>query len=135
MEENLLPTELLNKASISTGGEHAWKRQDIPNVIAAAKAVGLANLGGQVQYQGSFGTMESYWLDFGSSEKELLESWQHYVKRSADETLDGFTLLCDKTDFDKDLTEKWSHVSEVKKRNITASEHLWFILYFAEEEG
>jgi len=31
MEESKLPKELLNKAAINAGGEHAWKKEDIPS--------------------------------------------------------------------------------------------------------
>ena len=60
MEEKALPQELLSRASVSPGGEQAWKMEDTPKVIEAAKAVGLANLGGQPQFQGPIGTAEPY---------------------------------------------------------------------------
>jgi len=31
MEESKLPKELLNKAAINPGGEHAWKKEGIPS--------------------------------------------------------------------------------------------------------
>ncbi len=43
MEEQALPKDILSKASISPGGEHAWKMKDIPEVIEAARIAGLAN--------------------------------------------------------------------------------------------
>jgi len=51
MEEEALPEELISKASISPGGEYAWKMEDVSKVIEAARVAGLANLGGNHRFK------------------------------------------------------------------------------------
>ncbi|UCG57338.1 MAG: hypothetical protein JSU70_21025 [Phycisphaerales bacterium] len=129
--EDKRPQELLSKGSISPGGEHAWKMEDVPKVIEAARIVGLANLGGQPQFQGPIGTAEPYWLDFGSTKRKTNEISQQYVDRSATETLTAFHQLCQSTDFEQESSD-WSHIKAAKKKGIDPMEHLWFVLYFGD---
>ena len=49
VEETLLPPSVLAKA-IKHGNEYGWALADVPEVIDATEAVGLANLGGQPQF-------------------------------------------------------------------------------------
>jgi hypothetical protein len=53
---------MLAKASLR-GGEYAWRVDDIPLVIDAARAAGLVNIGGQLQFQGPGFTAECYWVE------------------------------------------------------------------------
>ena len=130
MEEKALPQELLSRASVSPGGEHAWKMEDVPKVIEAAKAAGLANLGGQPQFQGPIGTAEPYWLNFEPTEINNNESWQQYVNRAASETLESFSRLFKETDFEYEGCQNWKHIKEAKEKGMNINEHLWFVLYF-----
>ena len=130
MEEQSLPKDILSKASISPGGEHAWKMEDIPEVIEAARAAGLANLGGQPQFQDPIGTAEPYWLNFEPTERKANESWHRYIDRSATETLAAFNNLCQSTDFEREGCKNWPHIKEAKEKGINPTEHLWFVLYF-----
>ena len=130
MEEEALPKDLLSKASVSPGGEHAWKMEDIPKVIEAARVAGLANLGGQPQFQGPIGTAEPYWLNFEPAKRTNDENWQHYVNRAAAETLEAFRRLCKETDFEKEGCQNWGHIKEAKEKGMNINEHLWFVLYF-----
>jgi hypothetical protein len=132
MEEESLPHHLLSKASISPGGEHAWKLKDVPAVIEAARVAGLANLGGQPQFQGPIGIAESYWLNFEPCMRELNEVWTHYVDRTAKETLDAFKRLCETTDFEKEGCDNWKHIKKAKEEGLNINEHLWFVLYFEQ---
>jgi hypothetical protein len=135
MEEEKLPKELLDKASVSKGGEHAWKREDVPSVLQAAKAAHLACLGGQPQFQGPIGTAEPYWLSYNPGSRKAGESWEDYVIRSNDETLEAFNKRCVETDFLKEAMS-WKHIQEaVEKDVINPLDHLWFILYFADNEN
>jgi hypothetical protein len=130
MEELSLPKDILTKTSISPGGEHTWKMEDIPEVIEAARIVGLANLGGQPQFQGPIGIAETYWLNFEPTERNANEIWHSYVDRSATETLAAFKNLCRSTDFEREGCENWLHIEEAKEKGINPTEHLWFVLYF-----
>jgi hypothetical protein len=130
MEEEALPKDLLSKASVSPGGEHAWKMEDIPKVIEAARVAGLANLGGQPQFQGPIGTAEPYWLNFEPAGRRKDETWQQYVDRAAAETLEAFRRLCKETDFENEGCLNWNHIKEAKEKGMNINEHLWFVLYF-----
>ncbi|QKQ26848.1 hypothetical protein [Candidatus Reidiella endopervernicosa] len=130
MEEEALPKELISKASISPGGEHAWKMEDIPKVIEAARVAGLANLGGQPQFQGPIGTAEPYWLNFEPINRKTEENWKQYVERTATETLSAFDALCNKTDFEQEGVNNWKHIKEEKDKGLNINEYLWFVLYF-----
>ncbi len=134
MEEQALSKDILSKASISPGGEHAWKMKDIPEAIEAARIAGLANLGGQPQFQGPIGTSEPYWLNFEPAERKANESWQSYVDRSATETLAAFNNLCRSTNFEREGCENWPHIKEAKEKGINPIEHLWFVLYFEKKQ-
>jgi len=48
--ELLLPEAVRRKASVSDGGEHAWRQHDAEEVLQEARAAGLACLGGQVHF-------------------------------------------------------------------------------------
>lgn len=134
MEEEKLPKEILDKASISKGGEYAWKREDIPKVLQAAKKIGLACLGGQPQFQGPIGTAEPYWINYEPKPRMENESWEDYSKRSLDETLVAFNRVCAETDFLKEAMT-WEHIKNaVEKEGINPLDHLWFVLYFEEEK-
>ena len=64
MAEARLPAEILAKASLrGVDDEYAWRLDDIPFVIGAARAVGLANIGGQLQFRGPEFTCECYWVE------------------------------------------------------------------------
>ena len=130
MEERFLPEEILCKASVSAEGEHAWKMEDVPKVIEAARASGLANQGGQPQFQGPIGTAEPYRLNFEPTEKHTNESWLQYVDRAAKETSEAFKRLCKDTDFEKEDGKNWKPIHEDKGQSINVDEHLRFVLYF-----
>jgi hypothetical protein len=61
MAEARLPAEILAKASLR-GNEYARRVDDIPLVIAATQAMGLVNIGGQLQFRGPDFTCECYWV-------------------------------------------------------------------------
>ena len=134
MEESKLPKDILIKASVSPGGEHAWKKEDIPSVLEAAKKVSLVCVGGQPQFQGPIGIAEPYWLNYEPSERKVGETWESYVIRSNNETLKAFQKVCNETDFIKEAMN-WDHIKKaVENGGINPVEHLWFILYFNQKE-
>ena len=62
MKESRLPAQTLAKGSLR-GGEYAWRVEDIPAVIDAAREAGLVNIGGQLQFRGPEFTCECYWVE------------------------------------------------------------------------
>lgn len=79
--ESLLPRDVLDRADLR-GNEYAWRRADLFRVLDAAQAVGLANLGGQVQFRLPDGTCELYWRNFDVEGQRTGESWDAFVPRS-----------------------------------------------------
>lgn len=100
LPEHALPPEILQRAS-RRGNEYAWRIQDIPDVIAAARAANLISTGGQLQFrlQGG-GTCECYWVDvdtYKSVDKAL--PWRERVSRTAEVALRDFEELQQRYDF------------------------------------
>jgi hypothetical protein len=82
-----LPTELLGRLVYSTpGGEYAWRVQDIPEVIEAARRASLINLDGTLQfYLPDESICECYWVDVGGSDDASSDlTWQEKVEWSAE---------------------------------------------------
>ncbi|MDC0435215.1 hypothetical protein OAM69_06215 [bacterium] len=129
-EREYLPENLLRKASVSEGGECAWKQEDVSEVINAAKRASVVNLGGQPQFQGPIGTSEPYWLNFGPSERNENEAYSEYVERAATETLAAFQHMVNNTNFIQVGVENWEHIREANIAGMDILNHLWFVLYF-----
>jgi hypothetical protein len=100
MSEHALPTEILERGS-RAGNEYAWRLQDIPDVIAAARAANLISTGGQLQFRlPDGGTCECYWVDvdtYKSVDKAL--PWDERVSRTAEVALADFDALQERFDF------------------------------------
>lgn len=97
--DRCLPRELLHRASLG-GNEYAWRLDDIPQVIEAARAAGLLNRGGQLQFRIPGHTCEAYWVSVypnRSVRKEL--PWDELVQRTAIETRARFYDLYLEHDF------------------------------------
>jgi hypothetical protein len=132
-EELLLPEAVRRKAAVSVGGEHAWRQDDVEEVVRQAEAVGLACLGSQVQFQTSEGICEAYWLNFDPEPRREGEPWPDYVERSAGEALDAFHQLCRRTDF-RSVAQEWDFVrTKVESNAYDPVDDLWFVLGFATE--
>ena len=82
--EGALPPVLLGRASL-VGNEYAWRVDDIPNVIEAARAANLVSIGGQLQFRlPDGGTCECYWVQvdtYQSVDRAL--PWKVRVERTA----------------------------------------------------
>src|SRR5678816_400999 len=130
MNERALPERLRMKASVSPGGEHAWRMGDVEEVLLAAKESGLACLGGQLQFQFPDGIAEAYWSSLDPTERQPNEPWEHYVDRSAQETLSKFRHVCRDTDFQK-VAREWDFIAQkMDAEGCDPKEYLWFPLYF-----
>ena len=91
-QEKYLPTEILQKAIVS-GQEYGWKRTDFREVVDKAVEVGLAIIGGQVQFRLPDGTCELYWHKYDTTERKPGEKWENYCQRSKNECLSQFEKL------------------------------------------
>jgi hypothetical protein len=135
MEESKLPDAIRSKASVTAGGEHAWRMDDVPEVIHAARDMGFACLGGQLQFQFTDGTCEAYWISFDPTDRRLGEPWPDYVLRSAEETLSAFRRICRETDVRK-VASEWDFIQrKIDREGCDPRDYLWFTLYFQAEPG
>jgi hypothetical protein len=133
--ELLLPEAVRHKASVSVGGEHAWRQRDVEEVLREAASVGLACLGGQVQFQTREGICEAYWLNFDPPSQRQGEPWSDYVSRSSNEALVGFLRLNRGTNFTS-VAREWESIrTKMDREDYDPVDDLWFVLYFATDNG
>src|SRR5262245_5816498 len=84
--ESKLPRAILARCVYSTpGGEYAWRLEDIPAVIDAARDASLFNLGGTLQFYLPDGEIcEAYWVDVDVGDPpEKLATWEDKVDWAA----------------------------------------------------
>ena len=111
-------------------GEPAWRRADLPLLSNAARAVGLAATGGQVQLRLPSATHELYWQDYDPGERKPEETWSEYADRSWKELLflTG-TLPPDQVIIDgARRLWPWLTISDAE-----AKATMWFVVYLTAE--
>jgi hypothetical protein len=127
-----LPEAVRQKASVSAGGEHAWRQSDVEEAIEAARKAQLGCQGGLVPFQSRDGTCEAYCLDFDPPARLENESWEAYVSRSNDQALDGCRRVCRETDF-RSVAREWEFLRTKIERGYDPIDDLWFVLYFVND--
>ncbi len=135
-EESRLPTEILAKASFRfRGDEYAWRVDDIPSVIAAAREMRLVNIGGQLQFRGPDFTCECYWVEvdtYKATPRDL--PFEVRVDRTTEAAREAFEELRRRVDF---LAEGHTAFADVLNRceneggNLT--DVMWFVWYVSSE--
>lgn len=130
--EELLPKEILN-LSLRSGNEFGWRFEDMPKVVAAAKASNLGILGGQVQYITNDGTCELYWLAADPEERLRGESWQDYVERSALDFLRLFEVNINSKDVREDALNSFDHLKQKQKQGVDIEQYKYMIVYLQSE--
>ena len=111
-------------------GEAAWRRPDLALVSNAARAVGLATTGGQVQLRLPSVTHELYWQDYDPGDRSQDETWPEYADRSWKELLFlTMTLPPDAVMIDG-ARRLWPWL---KIGDAEAAEAMWFVVYLAAE--
>lgn len=131
MVEELLPPEILSKAT-RRGDEFAWPLHDVPDVIAAARASGLATLGGQVQSRTPGGTCELYWLRADAEGRRPGEPWTDFVARSGEEVTRRVRALEAGTEFVGEGLG-FSHLADLHANGEALEQYLCFVLYFERQ--
>src|SRR5271154_6028933 len=91
--EQHLPKMLLWRASLRNG-EYAWRINDIPEVIEAARMAGLVNIGGQLQFRVPEAICECYWVEVDTY-KGVSDAlpWKDRVTQTAQMGLAAFVAL------------------------------------------
>ena len=131
-----LPQEILRRGSLA-GSEYAWRVQDIPDVIEAARLTNLLNIGGQLQFRlPGGGTCECYWVEvdtYQSVDKAL--PWKRRVALSAEIGLRDFRELQSKWDFVAEGRKGFSsHLDALARSGHNVSECACFVWYVTSEE-
>jgi hypothetical protein len=134
--EHLLPKALIERASLR-GNEYAWRSDDIPAVIEAARNANLINIGGQLQFRlPDGGTCECYWVDVDTfkSVPENLD-WSDRVDRTAMAASADFAQLKAKYDFlDEGMRNFERRLKEFSKNGGDLNDAIWFVWYVEEIE-
>jgi len=134
--EQYLPQELLQRASLR-GNEYAWRLDDIPLVIQAAKDANLVNSGGQLQFRiPNGGTCEIYEIEV-NTHRSVPKSlpWAERVEKTAIVALDQFMSL--RTDYDLIPYGRLvfgQALAEAEANGSSLEEVMCFVWYVLSEE-
>ena len=112
------------------GGEAAWRRADLLLLANAARAVGVAATGGQVQLRLSSATHELYWQDYDPGERSAGETWPGYADRSWKELLFLTATLPPDVVIIEGARRLWPWLAI---GDAEAKAAMWFVVYLAGE--
>jgi len=129
--ESLLPAEVLAKAN-KDSSEYAWKLDDVLTVIEAANSVGLATIGGEVQFRVPEGICELDWLGFEPGERRSSEPWEVYQSRCAEEIADDIRRIAS-SDLVTPAITYFECLESMHGQGINLYDYLCFVLYFETE--
>ena len=113
------------------GNEYAWRREDLPRVFEAAKAAGLANLGGQVQFRLPDGTCELYWQNFDVVSRRHDEPWDAFVERSRIDVDVALSRLPPDEELVADGLAHFEFLRDQAAARVNIKAALCFVSYFA----
>jgi hypothetical protein len=108
--------------------EAAWRRSDLRLVSHAARAVGLATTGGQVQLRLPSAIHELYWQDYDPGPRKPTETWPEYADRSWKELLFLTGTLPDDAAIINGLRRLWPWL---RITDADARAAMWFVVYLA----
>jgi hypothetical protein len=133
--EGLLPPNILARSSLR-GGEYAWRPEDIPKVIDAARTADLASIGGQLQFRlPDGGTCECYWIEvdtYNDVPSDL--TWAERVRATAKSAHAQYRQIREKHDFLIDGRAAFStDLKQFEERGGDVADALWFVWYVEAE--
>ena len=132
--ESRLPDHLLVKASLR-GDEFGWRVEDVPEVIEAARRVGLVSIGGQLQFRlpgPGGGTCDCYWVEVNTyAEAPPSLPWAERVEKAATAAVAGFASLASRFDFIA-VGREWPVVAEFEAAGGSVSDAMWFVWYVSD---
>lgn len=133
--ENKLPAEILAKADLRHN-EYAWRVVDLPEVIAAAKALNLLNLGGQLQLRTADAIGEVYWVAVDPCQNVPEDlPWEVRVRMAADFSLRDLAEIQAEFDFLQELRDAFPEpVEKLLAGGGELEDALWFAWY-VEADG
>ena len=129
--EERLPAAILERSSLR-GNEYAWRLNDIPSVIEAARAADFVSVGGQLQLRlPDGGTCECYWLEvdtFNAAGSGL--PWSERVAKAASEASKQFEELNSSHDLLSEAQAAFpSYAAALESDGLRVADALWFVWY------
>jgi hypothetical protein len=134
--EKTLPPDILKRARIS-GKEYAWRVDDIPSVIEAARAANLVNVGGQLQFWVPPSAIcECYWVEVDTSKSvDGSLPWRERVEQTAAAAARDFETLKSRVDFAAE-GRTFGAVEGFFREGGSLADIMWFVWYaLAENEA
>ncbi|MEO0871329.1 MAG: hypothetical protein AAFY19_05115 [Pseudomonadota bacterium] len=135
--KKLFPASLIERATLR-GNEYAWRIEDIPTVIEAARAANLVNIGGQLQFRiTNGGTCECYWVNVDTY-KDVSKGlpWPERVTLTATSALRQFHRLVEKFDFIAEGRQAFAqHLLAFEAQGGDLNETLCFVWYVKSEQA
>jgi hypothetical protein len=134
--EKTLPPDILKRARMS-GKEFAWRIDDIPSVIEAARAANLVNVGGQLQFWVPPSAIcECYWVAVDTSKSvDGSLPWGERVEQTAAMAARDFETLKSRVDFAAE-GRSFGAVEGFFREGGSLTDIMWFVWYAScENEG
>ncbi len=105
LAENRLPADILARADFRHN-EYAWRFDDLPAVIEAAKGLNLLNLGGQLQLRTPEAIGEVYWVAVDPCQNVPEDlPWDVRVRMAAELSLRDLAEIKAEFDFQQELRD------------------------------
>ncbi len=134
LSESLLPPDILARADFRHN-EYAWRFADLPDVIAAARALNLRTLGGQLQIRTNDAIGECYWVAVDPC-AEIAEDlpWEVQVSMSAGMALNSLSEIAAEFDFEQELRDAFPDpIAAYEAAGGKLSDAAWFAWYVDQE--
>ena len=130
-----LPHEVLALASLR-GKEYAWRFDDLPAVIEAARHAGLLNIGGQLQFRFPDAICECYWVEVDTYTAVSTElPWSTRVTKAADIALSHVAHLASTYDFIKEGRQNFpTQIAAAEARGENPADAMCFVWYVVNAE-
>jgi hypothetical protein len=128
--ESRLPADILARADLRHN-EYAWRVEDLPAVIEAAKTLNLLNLGGQLQLRTAEAIGEVYWVAVDPCQNVPEDlPWDVRVRMAADFSLRDLAEIQAEFDFLQELRDAFPEpVEKLLAGGGKLEEALWFTWY------
>lgn len=133
--ESRLPAEILAKADFRHD-EYAWRIADLPEVIEAARAMGLRNIGGQLQLRTPDAIGECDWVQIDACQLiPPVLPWEAQVEMAANVAMQDLQLLKAEFNFAKEIREAFPEpVTQFTEGGGQLEDAIWFVWYVDTEE-
>ncbi|MGA9659534.1 MAG: hypothetical protein WBQ60_10595 [Asticcacaulis sp.] len=135
LTESRLPADILAKADFRHN-EYAWRVNDLPKVIEAARAMGLRNIGGQLQLRTPDAIGECDWVDIDACQLiPPVLPWEAQVDMAANIALQDLQLLKAEFHFATEIQNAFPEaVARFTSSGGKLEDAIWFVWYVDAEE-